>query len=150
MKLTKEEALKKIEELKSYVAEEESKEVKEYIIRNRYDNSEIYVSTKDNVREAVIEAVQKGVSLERANLSEADLSESNLSYANLSEADLSKANLSESNLSETDLSKANLSEADLSEADFYKATFYGKGGISKLKKDQVKDFLNALGFQIED
>ena len=120
MKLTKEEALKKIEELKKYVADEEAKENKGYIIRKRYDDSEIYVSTKDNVRDAVIEAMSKGVNLFGAYLSGADLS------------------------------KANLSEAYLSGADLGNAKFYGKGGTIKLKKNQVEDFLNALGFQIEN
>ena len=119
MKLTKEEALKKIEELKKYVADEEEKEPNGYIIR-RYDDSEIYVSTKDNVKDAVIEAVEKNVNLSEADLSEADLSEANLSGANLSEAEL------------------------------HNAKFYGKGGTIKLKKNQVEDFLNALGFQIEN
>ena len=112
MKLTKQGALKKIEELKKYVSDEETKE-KGYIIRNRYDESEIYVSTKDNVRDAVIEAIE------------------------------SKANLTEANLTEADLT-----EADLTEAELNCAKFYGKGGNSKLKKDQVEDFLNALGFQV--
>jgi len=128
--MTKEEALKKIEELKKYVADEEVKEAKCYIIRNKYNDSEIYVSTKDNVRDAVIEAMSKGVNLFGAYLSK----------ANLSKADLFGANLS----------KSNLFGADLSGADLGNAKFYGKGGTIKLKKNQVEDFLNALGFQIEN
>ena len=165
MKLTKEEALKKIEELKKYVADEEEKETNGYIIRNRYDNSEIYVSRKDNVRDAVIEAVEKNVNLSEtdlsganlfgadlygANLSGADLSESNLFGADLSGADLSGADLSEADLYGADLYGVNLSGADLSGANLYNARFYGKGGTIKLKKNQVEDFLNALGFQIEN
>ena len=56
MKLTKQQALDKIEELKKYVAEKEE-EKKGFVIKNWKDNSEIYVSRADNVREAVIEAV---------------------------------------------------------------------------------------------
>ena len=123
--MTKEEALKKIEELKKYVADEEVKEAKGYIIRNRYDDSEIYVSRKDNVRDAVIEAVGKEV-----GLSGADLSGANLSGANLY--------------------GATLYGATLYGADLYNAKFYGKGGTIKLKKNQVEYFLNALGFQIEN
>jgi len=175
MKLTKEEALKKIEELKKYVADEEEKEPNGYIIRNRYDDSEIYVSTKDNVKDAVIEAVEKNVNLSEANLSGASLSgaslsEANLYGANLSGANLYGANLSEANLSGASLSGASLSEANLyganlyganlsganlyganlSEAELHNAKFYGKHGTIKLKKNQVEDFLNALGFQIEN
>lgn len=135
MKLTKQQALEKIEELKKYVAEEETKG---YAIRNRYDDSEIYVSKCDNVRDAVIEAVGSG----------ANLSEANLWRANLRGANLRGANLWRADLREADLSEADLWEADLREADLYRATFYGKGGTVKLKKDQVEDFLNALGFQI--
>ena len=93
--------------------------------------------------------------LSNANLSGANLSEANLSRANLYRADLSEANLSGANLSEADLfnadlSNADLSNADLSNADLSKTTFYGKGAGLKLKKSQVKDFLLALGFEIED
>ena len=174
MKLTKEEALKKIDELKKYVSDEETKK-KGYIIRSRYDDSEIYVSTKDNVRDAVIEAVEEGVDLNGANLYRADLSEANLSDAdligaNLSDADLTGANLYRANLYEANfsganlygadltganlsganLSGANLSGADLTGVELQDAKFYGKGGTSKLKQNQVKDFLLALGFIIED
>ena len=159
MKLSKKEALKKIEELKKYVSDEETKE-KGYIIRNRYDESEIYVSTKDNVRDAVIEAIESKADLSGANLSWTDLTWTDLNGANLSKADLSKANLTEANLFEANLTGANLFDANLSKANLTGANltgaglncakFYGKGGISKLKKDQVEDFLNALGFQIEN
>ena len=129
MKLTKQEALKKIEELKKYVSDEETKE-KGYVIKSRYDKPDIYVSTKDNVRDAVIEAVKSGANLRGANLSEADLSEANLS--------------------EADLSRADLREANLRGAELDSAKFYGSGGTVKLKKTQVEDFLNALGFQVEE
>jgi len=116
MKLTKQQALDKIEELKKYVAEEDDKEKPNgYVIRNRYDNSEIFVSTKDSVRDAVIEAVERGANLAGANLKE-----------------------------------ANLKEADLEGAELFNAKFYGKGGTSKLKRNQVEAFLKALGFIVED
>ena len=162
--MTKEEALLKIEELKKYVADEDKKPSGIKIL-NRYTNSEIFVSTKTNIKEAVLEALEGGTNLSRAdlsraNLSRANLSEANLSEANLSEADLYEANLSEANLSGADLYEANLSKANLSGADLYEANlseaelqnakFYGKGGTVKLKKNQVTDFLNALGFQVEE
>ena len=86
----------------------------------RWDNGEvIFTSTKQTMKEAVEEAVSKGVSLAVADLSNADL------Y------------------------NTNLYNADLSNAYLYNAKFYGKGGTQKLTKEQVPDFLKALGFIIE-
>jgi hypothetical protein len=157
-KLTKEEALAKIEELKSYVAQEEKQEEKGFIIE-KIDGSDLYVSKTDNVKDAVLEAISNEANLHEANLYEADLSEADLSGADLSEADLSEADLSEADLSGADLSEADLSEANLHgadlhganlrEADLCSAKFYGRGGTVKLKPNQVTDFLNALGFQVE-
>ena len=74
MKLTKQQALDKIEELKKYVAKKDMEEKpKGCVIKNRHDNSEIFVSTKDNLRDAVIEAVGQGANLRGADLREADL-----------------------------------------------------------------------------
>ena len=129
-KLTKEQALEKIEQLKKYVSEKEQEETKGFVIKSWKDNSEIYVSKADNVRDAVIEAVENG--------------------ADLNEADLRRANLSGANLYEANLSRANLYGANLSEAELGSAKFYGRGGTVKLKKNQVEHFLNALGFQVED
>ena len=129
-KLTKEQALEKIEQLKKYVSEKEQEETKGFVIKNWRNDSEIYVSKADNVREAVIEAVEN--------------------VANLCEANLREANLRGANLSGADLSGAYLGGADLGGAELGLAKFYGKGGTVKLKKDQVTDFLNALGFQVID
>ena len=115
----------------------------------KIDGSVLYESEKETVKEAVEEAVGSGAYLSGAYLSGADLSEADLSGAYLREADLSGADLSGAYLREAYLSGADLSGADLSEAELYKATFYGRGGTQKLKKDQVEDFLNALGFQVE-
>lgn len=161
MKLTKKQALEKIEELKKYIAEKDKEEPKGYVIKNRYNNSEIFVSTKNNVRDAVIEAVEQAVNLVGANLKEANLVEADLFEANLVEADLRKANLAGADLRGADLRGAdlvgaNLRGADLAGADLwganlegvelYNAKFYGKGGTSRLKKNQVETFLKALGF----
>ncbi len=140
MKLTKKQALEKIEELKKYIAEKDKEEPKGYVIKNRYNNSEIFVSTKNNVRDAVIEAVEQGANLEGADLAGADLWGANLEGANLWGANLFGANLRE----------ANLREADLEGAELFNAKFYGKGGTSKLKRNQVETFLKALGFIVED
>ena len=165
MNITKKEALKKIEELKKYVSEKEQEEKKGFVIKSWKDDSDVYISTKDNLRDAVIEAVEKGVNLSEADFRGANLSGADFREADLSGADFCGANLSEANLSEADFRGANLSEANLSEADFRgadfcgadfcgaelaSAKFYGRGGTVKLKKNQVKDFLNALGFQIEE
>ena len=126
----------------------------------RWDNSEvIFTSTKQRMKEAVEEAVSKGVSLAYANLRFADLSHTYLSYADLSHAylsytdlsntDLRFANLSNAYLSHADLHNTDLYNTNLSHADLYNAYLYGKEGTQKLTKDQVPDFLKALGFIIE-
>ena len=170
MKLTKKQALEKIEELKKYIAEKDGEEPKGYVIKNRYNNSEIFVSTKNNVRDAVIEAVEQAVNLKEANLREAnlvganlreanlvgadlvgaDLREANLVGANLVGANLEGADLFEANLVGANLKEANLRGADLEGAELFNAKFYGKGGASKLKRNQVETFLKALGFIVED
>jgi len=114
-------------------------------IKNSFTGNVIFTSTKTTWKEAVEEA-----NLNRANLNRANLSEVNLSEANLYGADLYGADLYGADLSGANLSRANLSEANLSEAELMNAKFYGKGGTSKLTKEQLPDFLNALGFQVEN
>ena len=128
------------------------------IIKDREGNV-LYESKKETISEAVEEAVESEANLSGANLSGADLKWADLSKADLSKADLSWADLSEANLSETDLSetdlrwanlsKTDLSKTDLSGADFYHSKFYGKGGNVKIKKDQLDDFLKALGIVVD-
>jgi uncharacterized protein YjbI with pentapeptide repeats len=184
---TREELLKQKAEIEEKL---EALEKTGYVIKNRFTGAEIYASTKDNVKDAVIEAVEndislQGADLQGANLKGADLGEANLWGANLKGADLQGANLKGAdlqganlkgadlqganlkgadlkeanlkgadlwgaNLKGADLGEANLWEANLKEANLWEAKFYGKGGTIKLKKDQVEDFLNALGFQIEE
>ena len=48
------------------------------------------------------------------------------------------------------LYEANLCGADLREAELQNAKFYGKGGITKIKKSQLDDFMKALGVIVED
>ena len=59
-----------------------------------------------------------------------------------------EANLSGAALSEANLSEANLYGANLYGANLMNAKFYGKGGSTRLKKNQVDDFLKALGINI--
>ena len=120
-KLTKEQALEKIEQLKKYVSEKEQEETKGFVIKNWKDGSEIYVSKADNVREAVIEAVKEG----------ADLYEADLRGAKLCGAELSGANLYEANLREADLYGANLHEANLCGAYLHEANLCGAKNYSE-------------------
>ena len=99
-------------------------------IKDRLSGEAIFKSTKTTLKEAVEEAVENG---------------ENLHYAELCEADLYKASLHDADLSETKLYKANLNGAEL-----MNAKFYGKGGTSKLTKKQLPEFLNSLGFQVEN
>jgi uncharacterized protein YjbI with pentapeptide repeats len=116
----------------------------------KIDGSVLYESDKKTIKEAVVEAVYREADLSEADLREADLSEADLWEADLSEANLREANLRGANLSEANLREADLRGANLSEAELCEAKFYGKGGTIKLKPNQVTDFLNALGFQVED
>ena len=169
MKLTKGQALAKIEELKKYVEAEEVETKEKTVgiaIMSRWAGGKIvFQSSKSTMKEAVVEAVKSGANLYGANLHEADLSGANLHEADLSGADLHEANLSganlyganlygadlhEADLHEAYLRRANLYEADLSGADLASAKFYGKTDNPKiLRQNQVTDFLAALGFKVE-
>ena len=104
-------------------------------IKNRFTGDIIFSSTKDTMKEAVEEAVESGA---------------NLYEASLNEADLRGAYLSEASLNEANLYGANLSGADLRGAEMQNAKFYGKGGETKINKDQVEDFHKALGIVVTD
>ena len=51
---------------------------------------------------------------------------------------------------EANLRGADLRGADLCGAEMQNAKFYGKGGTTKIKKNQVDDFFKALGVIVED
>jgi uncharacterized protein YjbI with pentapeptide repeats len=145
MKLTKEQALEKIEELKQFVQDEDKKEVKKTKIEIKtFGGSALFESEKTTLKEAVVEAVESGADLSGANLYGADLRGADLRGANLYGADLSGANLSGANLRGADLRGADLRGAELQDA-----KFYGKGGTTKIKQNQVTDFLTALGIVVE-
>ena len=154
------------EKIKDQILEEENalKEKKKInitlYIKNRFTGEVIYESKKTTYKEAVVEAVEKGVSLRNSNLrnsnlSNSNLSDSNLRNSNLSDSNLSNSNLSDSNLSDSDLRNSNLRNSDLSDSDFentdlQNAKFYGKTDSPKtLTKKQVPLFLKALGFIIK-
>ena len=104
----------------------------------------LYSSDKETIKEAVVEAVSNGADLYEANLREADLRGANLIGANLNGANLIGADLCEADLCEADLREANLYEADL-----MNAKFYGKGGETKIRKEDLDNFLKALGIVVD-
>ena len=154
-KITKEQVLENLDEVKKYITEAEQKteEKKKVVIeiKNRWTGAIKFTSEKSTIKEAVEEAVVDN----KANLIEANLIGSYLSGADLYGANLYGSNLSGSNLSGSNLREANLYGADLRGADLRGAElncakFYGKGGTTKIKKNQVDDFFKALGVIVED
>lgn len=137
--------------------QEEPKKSKTVIYR--IDGSVLWESEKDTIRGAVEEAILSGAdlygadltyaNLRGANLRGANLRGANLTYAKLIEAILSGADLSEANLSGAILIGADLSGADLFGAEMLNAKFFGKGGTTKITKDQIPDFFKALGVIVE-
>ena len=124
----------------------------------------LFESDKTTLKEAVEEAVSRNVDLRDADLGDADLRDANLVGADLGGADLGGANLEGANLVDanlrgaslvgadligTNLGGANLEGANLEGADFYHAKFYGRNGNTKIKKNQIDDFLTALGVVVE-
>ena len=176
MKITKEQVLENIEQVKQYIAEAEQKKEEKVVgiaIKNRWTGEIIFQSTKKTYKEAIIEkgnanlsdanlsganlngadlsgAYLNGANLSDANLNGANLSDANLNGANLSGANLSDANLNGAYLNGADLSGVNLSGADLNGAELHNAKFYGRGGTKVIKKKDLAGFLGALGFLIED
>jgi uncharacterized protein YjbI with pentapeptide repeats len=125
-------------------------DVKRFEIKNRYTGIVIYSSTKTNYKDVLEEAIENGANLSGANLRGADLRGVNLYGANLSEADLRGADLSEADLSEASLHEADLRRTNLRGAELQNAKFCGKGGITKIKRNQVDDFLRVLGIIVEE
>lgn len=126
------------EEVAEIVKQSQEKKVLGIAIKNRFTGEIIFQSTKTTYKEAIIE---KGDSdLRNADLSGADLNGADLSGANLSGADLRNANLRCA-----DLNGANFTGAELSNA-----KFYGRGGNTVIKKDNLTGFLGALGFILEE
>ena len=120
-KITKEQVLENLDEVKKYITEAEQKtEEKKNVcieIKNRYTGEVKFTSEKSTIREACED---------------------------------NRANLRGANLYGANLYGADLSGADLRDADLNCAKFYGKGGTTKIKKNQVDDFFKALGIVVED
>ena len=168
MKITKQQVLENLDEVKKFIEEAEHKKEEKVVslsIKNRWTGKIIFQSTKNTYKEAVEERLESDANLRDANLSDANLRDANLSGADLSDANLSGAALSGAtlsganlycadlryaNLSDANLSGADLRDANLSGAEMQNVKFYGKGGINPLKKSQLPAFLASLGFVIKD
>ena len=86
MKLTKQQVLENIEDVKRYIQEAETKKEEKVIgiaIKNRFTGDIIFQSTKTTYKEAVEEANLSGANLSGADLRGAHLSEAHLSGAEL-------------------------------------------------------------------
>jgi len=129
MKITKEEALKKIDELQSFVSEcDQKQEVKKswkIEIKNRLTGSILFQSDRETIKEAIVEAVENNANLSDANLRDANLRGADLCGADLCGADLCDANLRGANLRGANLRGANLCGADLCGADLCDANLRG-------------------------
>ena len=153
--ITKEQVLNNLEEVKKYIAEAENKTEEKKLgiaIKTRLGDI-IFQSTKATYKEAIIEKGDKnlyGADLYGADLYGADLRGADLRGADLRGADLRGANLYGANLYGANLYGANLYGANLYGAELMNAKFYGRNGTKPLKREQLPDFLAALGFVIED
>ena len=136
--------------IKSQVEKEESNKLQIKTLAEEV----LFESDKTTLKEAVEEAVSRGAYLRGADLEGADLRDADLEGAYLRGTDLEGANLRDAdlrdaNLEGADLRGADLRDADLEGVDFYHTKFYGKGGTTKIKKNQIDDFLTALGVVVE-
>ena len=123
-------------------------------IKTLYAGKVLFESEKTTLKEVLEEAVNRGAYLGDADLRDAYLEGANLRDADLEGADLEGANLRDADLEGAylrgaDLRGADLRDADLEGVDFYHTKFYGKGGTTKIKKNQIDDFLTALGVVVE-
>ena len=107
--------------IKDQVEKDDLKEKQEVGLEIKsYLGSVLFKSSKTTFKEAVEEAVERG------------------------------ANLRDANLEGVDLEGANLRGANLEGDDLYHTKFYGKGGTTKIKKNQVNDFFKALGVIVNE
>jgi hypothetical protein len=86
-------------------------------IKHRYTHNVLYACEAENLKSAVVEAVENGVNLSGADLRGADLSNTNLYGTDLRNTDLRGTNLRGADLSNTDLRGTNLYGTDLSNTD---------------------------------
>jgi hypothetical protein len=85
-----------------------------FAIKSRwFDTQIVFQSTKTNLSDAVLEAVERGANLRGANLRGANLRGANLQDANLQDANLQDANLQDAN---TKYTKVNFSPSEYVQA----------------------------------
>ena len=94
-------------------------------ITDRFTNAHIISVDTDNIRDAVVQAIQQHIDLRGADLHGADLHGANLHGANLRGANLRGANLRGANLTGANLNGADLRGADLRGADLHGADLNG-------------------------
>ena len=167
-KITKEQVLENLEDVKKYINEAES-EAEGIAIKNRWTGDIISQSTKTTLEEAVSEAVEncanlhyadlcdanlygadlRDANLREANLRGADLRGAKLRYANLGEANLRDANLRDANLRYANLRDANLRYATLDGANLFFANLYkaNLSGVSLYKADLCKANISETNLQ---
>ena len=110
-------------------------------IKNNYGGI-IFTSAALTIKDALVEAVSKRVSLRCA-----DLGDANLGGAHLRCADLSGADLRDANLRGADLRYANLSGADLRFADLRDANL-GGADLGEKKVQSMRVFTGLYPYQI--
>jgi uncharacterized protein DUF5758/pentapeptide repeat protein len=90
-------------------------------IKNRWDNSVLFVCEAASMALAVESAIKIKANLQSADLQYADLRSADLQYANLRSANLQSADLQYANLQSADLQYANLRSANLRSANLQSA-----------------------------
>jgi len=96
---------------------EKNKEKKEFVkIKNWYTDEVIFESSKETIREAILEAIEKKIVLTRADLTGAVLTDAVLTGADLTGAVLTDAVLTRAVLTGADLTGAVLTDAVLTRA----------------------------------
>lgn len=120
----------------------------------------LYESEKTTIRDAVVEAVGadadlggaylRGAYLVGTYLRGADFGDADLRGVDFGGADLRGVNLRDADLRGADFADVDLRGANLADADFYQTKFYGRGGTTRIKKNQVDDFFKALGVIVEE
>lgn len=105
-------------------------------IKHRITEKVLYESKKETIREALIEAVNKGADLQGADLRWADLEGADMQGADLQGADLRGTYLRGAYLQGADLQGANLEWADLQGANLEGAYLF-KMKISEKEKEQI-------------
>ena len=109
-------------------------------IKYRYTNNVLFACEAENMRAAVIQALDKDANLTGANLTGVDLTGVDLRNANLT-----GANLRNANLTSVDLRNANLTGADLQtfKTDFFDTLLRAPKEIEGLRKALVEGRVNG-------